>query len=125
MNSNPLREEGMVETSDATNSAAVIQKMQVEIKEHKKEINEHKKETKEHKKETKELVKEHKKKIDSLKESMALLMKLSTHKNPHGEVKEDHPSSDTAVSSIKDAKTMHNKSRLEQVKKCCRSSPFF
>ena len=52
MNSNPLREEGMVETSDATNSAAVIQKMQVEIKEHKKEINEHKKETK-------ELVKEH------------------------------------------------------------------
>ena len=118
MNSNPLREEGMVETSDATNSAAVIQKMQVEIKEHKKEINEHKKETK-------EIVKEHKKKIDSLKESMALLMKLSTHKNPHGEVKEDHPSSDTAVSLIKDVKNHAQKSTLEQVKKCCRSSPFF
>jgi uncharacterized membrane-anchored protein YhcB (DUF1043 family) len=116
MNSNPLREEGMVETSDATNSAAVIQKMQVEIKEHKKEINEHKKETKEHKKETKELVKEHKKKIDSLKESMALLMKLSTHKNPHGEVKEDHPSSDTAVSSIKDAKTMHKNLHWNKLK---------
>ena len=125
MNSNPLREEGMVETSDATNSAAVIQKMQVEIKEHKKEINEHKKETKEHKKETKELVKEHKKKIDSLKESMALLMKLSTHKNPHVEVKEDHPSSDTAVSSIKDAKTMHKNLHWNKLKNAVEAAHSF
>lgn len=100
MHSTPLREEGMVETSDAANSAVVIKKMQEEIKEQKKEI-------------------------DSLKENVALLMKLSTHKNPRVEVKEDHPSSDTAVSSIKDAKNMHKYLHWNKFKKIVKASNSF
>lgn len=100
MHSTPLREEGMVETSDAANSAVVIKKMQEEIKEQKKEI-------------------------DSLKENVALLMKLSTHKNPRVEVKEDHPSSDTAVSSIKDAKNMHKYLHWNKFKKNVKASNSF
>ena len=93
MHSTPLREEGMVETSDAANSAVVIKKMQEEI--------------------------------DSLKENVALLMKLSTHKNPRVEVKEDHPSSDTAVSSIKDAKNMHKYLHWNKFKKIVKASNSF
>ena len=114
MHSTPLREEGMVETSDAANSAVVIKKMQEEIKEQKKEIKEQKKE-----------IKEQKKEIDSLKENVALLMKLSTHKNPRVEVKEDHPSSDTAVSSIKDAKNMHKYLHWNKFKKIVKASNSF